>query len=188
MAQSVPCSSSFLLRQQFDDIIEEVESHHESHSHESDIISMPDIDYPIMEQITIRGNGNMTLFGLSNTFSNEYPTSLIGKVSREEFEGTINRVNNLLKSHHSINARLLLVGCLCCCCSFGCSLLWPTLALSKRTRSALEKLLYSENNRLYHKLGLNWKLGKERCHNNNSFMDYVLIIEFLPKYHIYLPD
>uniref|UniRef100_A0A158P4E2 Uncharacterized protein n=1 Tax=Tetranychus urticae TaxID=32264 RepID=A0A158P4E2_TETUR len=92
-----------------------------------------------------------------------------------EFEATINRVNNLLKSHHSINARVLFTR-------------WPTLALSKRTRNALEKLLYSENNRLYHKLGLNWKLGKERCHSNNSFMDYVLIIEFLPKHHIYLPD
>lgn len=188
MAQALPCSSSYLLRQPMDDIIEEIGSNHESHSNESDIISMPDIDYQTTEHITIRGNGNMTLFGLANTFSSEYPPSLIGKASKEEFEATINRINNLLRSHHSTNARLLLVGCLCCCCSFGCSLLWPTLALSKRTRSALEKLLANENNRLYNKLGLNWRLGKERCHTNHSFMAYVLIIEFLPKQHIYLPD
>ncbi|XP_074599569.1 cysteine-rich hydrophobic domain-containing protein 2 [Brevipalpus obovatus] len=188
MAQGVPCSSSFLLRQHLDDMIEEIESTQESHSNEIDIISMPEIDYQVAEQIIIRGNGNMTLFGLANTFSSDYPSNLLGKVSKEEFEATINRINNLLRSHHSINARLLLIGCLCCCCSFGCSLLWPTLALSKRTRSALEKLLYGENNRLYNKLGLNWKLGKERCHTNHSFMDYVLIIEFLPKQHIYLPD
>uniref|UniRef100_T1JVX9 Uncharacterized protein n=1 Tax=Tetranychus urticae TaxID=32264 RepID=T1JVX9_TETUR len=124
-------SSSNQNRQQFDDMIEEIESNHESHSNESDFISMPDIDYPKMEQITTRGN---------------------------EFDATINRVNNLLKFNQ-------------CTRPFY----WM-------------KLLYSENNRLYHKLGLNWKLGKERCHSNNSFMDYVLIIEFLPKHHIYLPD
>ncbi|RWS07572.1 cysteine-rich hydrophobic domain 2-like protein, partial [Dinothrombium tinctorium] len=170
----------------FDDIIEEIESN--NGSNDRDIVEMPDVEYPSMEPIVIRGNGNMTLFGLSNTFSADFPSSLIGRVSREEFETTIGRVNNLLRQHHSTNAKLLLLGCLCCCCSFGCSLLWPTLALSKRTRNALEKLLASENHKLYHKLGLNWKLSKERCHSNHAFMEYVLLIEFLPKLHLYQPD
>ncbi|RWS29556.1 cysteine-rich hydrophobic domain 2-like protein [Leptotrombidium deliense] len=176
-------------QQQFDDIIEEIESNNGSNDQSpADIVEMPDVHYPSMEPIVIRGNGNMTLFGLSNTFSADFPSSLIGRVSREEFETTIGRVNNLLRQHHSTNAKLLLLGCLCCCCSFGCSLLWPTLALSKRTRNALEKLLAAENHKLYHKLGLNWKLSKERCHSNHAFMEYVLLIEFLPKLHLYQPD
>lgn len=173
----------------FEDLIEEIQSNKsENYSEESDIISVPDIDYPEIEPIIIRGNGNMTLFGLSNTFSTDFPNCLIGHVSKEEFEATMSRINNLLRNHHSTNAKLLIIACLCCCCSFGCSLLWPTLALSKRTRSALEKLLSNENNNLYYKLGLKWKLSKERCHNNHSFMEYILIIEFLPKQQIYSPD
>jgi len=175
--------------QNFDDLIEEIESNHSEGQFEaSDVTSLPDIDYPLVEPIIIRGNGNMTLFGLSNTFSTEFPNCLIGHVSREEFEATMSRINNLLRNHHSTNAKLLIIACLCCCCSFGCSLLWPTIALSKRTRSALEKLLSNENNKLYYKLGLNWRLSKERCSNNHSFMEYILIIDFLPKQQIYLPD
>lgn len=174
----------------FDEIIEELESSSgSSEPSPSEIVEIPDVvEYPTTEPILIRGNGNMTLFGLSNTFNGTFPSTLIGRVSREEFEATLNRVNSLLRQHHSTNAKLLLLGCLCCCCSFGCSLLWPTLALSKRTRTALEKLLAAENNKLYHKLGLNWKLTKERCHSNHAFMEYVLIIEFLPKMHLCQPD
>jgi len=177
---------------QYDDIIEELDtSSGGSSGHPSpiDLTDVPEVaEYPTMEPIIIRGNGNMTLFGLSNTFSSEFPSVLVGRVSREEFEATLSRVNHLLRQHHSTNAKLLFLGCLCCCCSFGCSLLWPTLALSKRTRTALEKLIVGENHRLYHRLGLNWKLSKERCHSNYAFMEYVLVIDFLPKLHLYQPD
>lgn len=97
----------------------------------------------VEDPIVIRGNGNMTLFGLSNSFVNTFPSSLLGRVSREEFEYTMTRINGLLRQQHSTNAKFLLLGCLCCCCSLGCSLLWPTFALSKRTKSSLEKV--SEN-------------------------------------------
>lgn len=103
-------------------------------------------DIPCEEPIIIRGNGNMTLFGLSNSFATTFPSSLLGRVSREEFDYTITRINNLLRQQHSTNAKFLLLGCLCCCCSFGCSLLWPTLALSKRTRNSLEKVSCSSLN------------------------------------------
>lgn len=174
----------------FDEIIEELDSNSASSGQSPvDLMDVPEVqEYPSMEPIVIRGNGNMTLFGLSNTFNGEFPSVLVGRVSREEFEATLNRINNLLRQHHSTNAKLLLLGCLCCCCSFGCSLLWPTLALSKRTRTALEKLIASENHKLYNRLGLNWKLTKERCHSNYAFMEYVLVIEFLPKLHLYQPD
>ncbi len=97
-------------------------------------------ELPVEDPIVIRGNGNMTLFGLSNSFVNTFPSSLLGRVSREEFEYTMSRINGLLRQQHSTNAKFLLLGCLCCCCSLGCSLLWPTFALSKRTRSSLEKV------------------------------------------------
>lgn len=45
-----------------------------------------------------------------------------------------------------------------------------------------------ENSRLYNKLGLNWRLSKQPSHTNHSFMEYVLVIDFLPKMHIYQPD
>ncbi|KAI1285510.1 Cysteine-rich hydrophobic domain-containing protein 2 [Halotydeus destructor] len=173
--------------QQFD-IIEELDSSNGSNPSPVDRSTPEVANYPSNEPIIVRGNGNMTLFGLSNTFNSDFPSTLLGRVSREEFDASLARVNNLLRAHHSTNAKLLLLGCLCCCCSFGCSLLWPTLALSKRTRTALEKLLASENSKLYHKLGLNWKLSKERCHSNHAFMEYVLVIDFLPKLHLHQPD
>jgi len=120
-----------LAQEGFDDIIEELESNGSN--------PLPDLSQ-LMEPIIIRGNGNITLFGLSNGFTNSFPSSLLGRVSREEFESTISRINSLLRAQHSTNAKLLILGCLCCCCSLGCSLLWPTLALSKRTKNSLEKV------------------------------------------------
>lgn len=141
-----------------------------------------------IEPIILRGNGNLTLFGLSNSFSNEFPSALIGRVSKEEFNRTMRRVNSLLRDQQSLSARLLLFGSLCCCCSLGFSVVWPSIALKRRSKTSLEKFLTSENNRLYAKLGLNWKLAEQRCYSNQAFVEYVLKIEFLPKINLYLPD
>ncbi|KAG8591881.1 hypothetical protein GDO81_000342 [Engystomops pustulosus] len=70
-------------------------------------------------------------FGLSNKFEAEFPSSLTGKVAPEEFKSSINRVNSCLKKNLPINVRWLLCGCLCCCCTLGCSM-WPVVCLSKR--------------------------------------------------------
>lgn len=141
-----------------------------------------------VEPIIIRGDGNLTLFGLSNSFSAEFPSALIGRVSREEFDKTMRRVNSLLRDQQSLSAKLLLFGGLCCCCSFGLSLVWPSIALRKRSKANLEKFLANENSRLYSKLGLNWKLAEQRCYSNHAFVEYVLMIEFTPKINLYLPD
>ncbi|CAG2108235.1 unnamed protein product [Medioppia subpectinata] len=123
-----------LAQQAFDEIIEEIESNNSGNSNGlSDLCQT-------LEPIVIRGNGNITLFGLSNGFTDSFPSTLLGRVSREEFESTVHRINALLRAQHSTNAKLLILGCLCCCCSLGCSLLWPTLALSKRTKNSLEKV------------------------------------------------
>ncbi|KAK7930010.1 hypothetical protein WMY93_006405 [Mugilogobius chulae] len=126
------------------------------------------------------------IFGLSNKFEAEFPSALTGKVAPEEFKASINRVNSCLKKTLPVNVRWLLCGCLCCCCTLGFSL-WPVICLSKRTRRSLEKLLEWENNRLYHKLCLHWRLSKRKCETNNM-MEYVILIEFLPKIPIFRPD
>lgn len=173
----------------FEDLFEEIQSHDSlCFSEQNDIISLPDIDFLETEPIIIRGNGTVTLFGFSNTFSTDYPKCLNGHVSKEEFDETMSRINNLLRNHHSTNVKWFIVACLCCCCSFGCSLLWSTLILSKRTSTALEKLLSNENKRLYQKLGLKWKLAQKKGSQNQSFLEYILVIEFIPKEHIYSPD
>uniref|UniRef100_A0A8P0TU58 Cysteine rich hydrophobic domain 2 n=1 Tax=Canis lupus familiaris TaxID=9615 RepID=A0A8P0TU58_CANLF len=137
------------------------------------------VDYTVWEIADLR-------FGLSNKFESEFPSSLTGKVAPEEFKASINRVNSCLKKNLPVNVRWLLCGCLCCCCTLGCSM-WPVICLSKRTRRSIEKLLEWENNRLYHKLCLHWRLSKRKCETNNM-MEYVILIEFLPKTPIFRPD
>ena len=119
-----------------------VESDHSIECLDTLLPSILPMDVPVDDPIVIRGNGNMTLFGLSNSFSSTFPSALLGRVSREEFEHTMNCINHLLQQQHSTNAKFLLLGCLCCCCSLGCSLLWPSVALSKRTRNSLDKVCY----------------------------------------------
>ncbi|XP_025942060.1 cysteine-rich hydrophobic domain-containing protein 1 isoform X2 [Apteryx rowi] len=110
---------------------------------------------------------NTPKFGLSNKFDTEFPSILTGKVAPEEFKTSISRVNACLRKNLPVNVKWLLCGCLCCCCTLGCSL-WPVVCLNKR-------------------LGLHWKLSKRKCETSNM-MEYVILIEFLPKYPIFRPD
>uniref|UniRef100_A0A3Q4AEU0 Uncharacterized protein n=1 Tax=Mola mola TaxID=94237 RepID=A0A3Q4AEU0_MOLML len=119
------------------------------------------------EPVVMRGGGHITVFGLSNRFDTEFPSVLTGKVAPEEFKTSISRVNACLKKNLPVNVKWLLCGCLCCCCTVGCSL-WPVICLNKR-------------------LGLHWKLSKRKCESSNM-MEYVILIEFLPKYPIFRPD
>ena len=70
-------------------------------------------------------------FGLSNRFDTEFPSALTGKVAPEEFHETLQRVNSVLKKTLPLNVKWLFCGCICCCCTLGCSL-WPVVCLSKR--------------------------------------------------------
>ncbi|GAB6023889.1 Cysteine-rich hydrophobic domain-containing protein 2 [Chamberlinius hualienensis] len=140
----------------------------------------------VPEPVVIRGAGNMTVFGLSNKFEQEFPQALSAKVAPEEFKATISRINGVLKKTLPVNVKWLFCGCLCCCCTLGCSL-WPVVCLSKRTKHSIEKVLDWENNHLYHKLGLHWRLHKQRC-DSSSMMEYVLLVEFIPKVPIHRPD
>lgn len=53
------------------------------------------------------------------------------QVAPEEFKTSISRVNACLKKNLPVNVKWLLCGCLCCCCTVGCSL-WPVICLNKR--------------------------------------------------------
>nr|XP_023656409.1 cysteine-rich hydrophobic domain-containing protein 1-like [Paramormyrops kingsleyae] len=103
------------------------------------------------EPVVMRGAGHITVFGLSNKFDAEFPSVLTGKVAPEEFKASMGRVNTCLRKNLPVNVKWLLCGCLCCCCTVGCSL-WPVICLNKRTRRSIQKLLEWENNRLYHKV------------------------------------
>ncbi|XP_037087166.1 cysteine-rich hydrophobic domain-containing protein 2-like [Pollicipes pollicipes] len=138
------------------------------------------------EPVIIRGSGNITVFGLNNRFSTEFPSALAAKVAPEEYRATVQRINGVLKKTMPVSAKWLFCGCLCCCCTLGCSL-WPVICLNKRTKHSLEKALEWENTNLYHKLGLHWKLARHHC-DNSTMLEYVLLIEFIPKLPLNRPD
>ena len=106
-------------------------------------------------------------------------------------QATVTRVNVTLRKALPVNVRWLLFGFLCCCCSLGCSM-WPVVCLSKRvssgsldinititaifqTRHQLEKQLDWENCHLYSKLGLRWKLARQRC-DSSLMLEHVRMV------------
>ncbi|KAL3095424.1 hypothetical protein niasHS_007523 [Heterodera schachtii] len=139
------------------------------------------------EPIVIRGVGHLTMFGLNSHFSTEFPSALTGKLAPEEFDDTLRRVNYVLQRNVSRNLRWLICGLLFCCCSFGISL-WPVVCLNRRTISALEKTLDHENQQLYNKLGLHWKLARLPVEPSNRLTEYVLLLETLPRIPLSMPD
>ncbi|KAF4532697.1 hypothetical protein B566_EDAN004681 [Ephemera danica] len=86
------------------------------------------------DPVVVRGAGNMTVFGLSNRFDAEFPAGLVSRVAPEEYQATVQRVNSELRKTLPVNVRWLLCGCVCCCCTLGCSL-WPVVCLSRRVRN-----------------------------------------------------
>ncbi|KHN86649.1 Cysteine-rich hydrophobic domain 2 protein [Toxocara canis] len=139
------------------------------------------------EPIIIRGVGHMTMFGLNSRFDTEFPSVLTGRLAPEELADTMRRINNVLSRTMPNNARWLVCGLLFCCCTAGCSL-WPVVCLNKRTVHALEKTLDHENQTLYNKLGLHWRLARRPVDLNHSMTEYVLLLEMLPKAPLLLPD
>ena len=80
-------------------------------------------------------------FGLSNRFESEFPNGLMSRVAPEEFKATVMRVNSVLKKTLPVNVKWLFCGCVCCCCTLGCSL-WPVICLSKRVRTNCKKVQF----------------------------------------------
>jgi len=138
------------------------------------------------EPVVIRGCGNLTVFGLNNRFKRDFPPTLLARVAPEEFQATIDHVNSLLGRALPMQMKWILFGCLCCCCTLGCSF-WPVICMSRKTRLSIEKLLEWENSKIYNRLGLKWHLRQMHL-DSSSMLEYALVIEFLPKQSIYRPD
>ncbi|UJR21996.1 hypothetical protein I4U23_025064 [Adineta vaga] len=141
----------------------------------------------LIEPIIIRGTGHITVFALNNQFDEEFPQGLAHKVSREEYHETIKRVNTILRKNIPNHFKWLIFGCICCCCTIGLSLC-PVVWLNRRSKNAVNRVLQSENARLYHRLGLHWKLTQQKYSNNNTVQEYVLTIEFCPVLSLSHPD
>ncbi|VDK66957.1 unnamed protein product [Anisakis simplex] len=52
----------------------------------------------------------------------------------------------------------------------------------------MEKTLDHENQVLYNKLGLHWRLARRPVDLSYSMTEYVLLLEMLPKAPLLLPD
>ncbi|TRY88972.1 hypothetical protein DNTS_013344 [Danionella cerebrum] len=142
------------MMEDFDEIYEEEEEEEEDEDRAAEEQLLKYAPDPVV----VRGSGHVTVIDIL-------------KVAPEEYRSSMGRVNSCLRKALPLNVRWLLCGCLCCCCTLGLSL-WPVICLSKRTRRSIEKLLEWENNRLYHKLCLHWRLSKRKCETNNM-MEYV---------------
>lgn len=59
------------------------------------------------------------------------------QLAPEEFKATIQRINSVLRKSLPTNIKWLICGCICCCCTLGCSLM-PALCLNKRVSSLLK--------------------------------------------------
>lgn len=153
------------------------------------IYEIPEVYVPITkaDPIIIRGSGDITIFGMNNAFSNDFPPELHGKVAPEEFQETISKVNSQLRRSMSINLKWLLCGFICCFCTLGCSM-WPAICVNRKVKRSIEKTLELENARLYCQLGLNWSLAKQRSSEPVVLMEYVLRLDFIPKCSVYQPD
>ena len=138
------------------------------------------------DPVVVRGAGNITIFGVSNKFCETFPAQLYAKLAPEEFRDTIKQVNSILSRKLANSFRWLVIGSVFCCCTLGCSL-FPVVFMNKKARLSISKFLDGENQRLYLKLGLKWRLAKIKC-DSNSLMEYVLLVEILPIVLLYYPD
>jgi len=171
-------------------VMQEVDLPHQN-ANNADTISLNSFNsaiclVPVTESIVVRGDGNITVFGVFNSFSKEFPSKLAAKLAPEEYRDTIEHVNKILKKELSNSVKWLIFGSICCCCTLGCSLL-PVVYLNKKAKLAIKKFLNGENESIYRKLGIKWRLSKQKC-NSNSLLEYVLIIDIMPVLPLYQPD
>lgn len=109
-----------------------------------------DFSYPLCDQCFRRWGHNGVTFHLrfiyvlictDSSWENTHVVAflwslvLLLQVAPEEFKTSISRVNACLRKNLPVNVKWLLCGCLCCCCTLGCSL-WPVVCLNKRVSTS----------------------------------------------------
>ena len=166
--------------------VNSINNNHHHNIDDTSSINSVSMNLSANEPIIIRGDGNITIFGIFNRFSKDFPTKLAAKLAPEEYRDTITKVNIILKKELSNSLKWLIFGSICCCCTFGCSLI-PVFYINKKAKLAINKLLNLENERIYKKLGIKWRLAKQKF-NSGSLLEYVIIIDIIPSLLIYEPD
>nr|CAG4635776.1 EOG090X0FHK [Artemia franciscana] len=116
-------------------------------------------------------------FGLNNRFQDDFPAPLTGRVAPEEFQETIGRINSVLKKSMPVNMKWFICGCLCCCCTLGCSL-WPVICLSKRVGQFAIFYCFFTISMLKHHLQFRF------CFNKNSCKSLMLVRGLIDITHI----
>ena len=125
------------------------------------------------------------LHGLVDHFDETLPHELVGKVSPDEFKITINKINNLLKRRLKNQQRRLIASTIFCGLTIGASFYFA-YDYNEKTLEKLKRLIAEENSRIYvNTLNMRWTLIMRPV---NKFLEYNLIIEFIPKYNFTLPD
>lgn len=138
------------------------------------------------DPIVIRPDGNITLFGLTNHFSTDMPSKLLSIIAPDEYKYTIKKLNKVLYRRVSMNFKIFLLSCVCCCCTGGLSLC-PSLIMSNHTREKVRIILEKENERIYNKLGMHWTFSKY-TYGSLPMVEYVILIHFLNCEKIHTPD
>lgn len=64
------------------------------------------------------------------------------QVAPEEYKSSITKMNSILHKTMSMNLKWLICGCLCCCCTLGCSV-WPVLWLTKRVSKVFNFIIFT---------------------------------------------
>ncbi|CAF1673968.1 unnamed protein product [Rotaria sordida] len=79
--------------------LEQIGTNHDQINDDNNNDTIPRLAEPII----IRGAGHVTVFALNNKFDEEYPQALTYKVSRDEYQETIKRVNMILRKNVPMN-------------------------------------------------------------------------------------
>jgi len=126
------------------------------------------------------------IHGLVDHFDETMPNDLIGKLSPDEFKITIKMINKFLKTSLKRQYRLLILGTFLCGCTAGLSFI-PAYKSNYDILNNLKKILDGENERIYQKM-LNMKWGLIIRPVNQRFLEYNLIVEFVPRFNFTMPD
>lgn len=109
-----------------------------AHAPESNLLEENAFSWSLGDQCFERLCNFLFDFNLWRQFLRKYTCAgspwswaLVLQVAPEEFKTSISRVNACLRKNLPVNVKWLLCGCLCCCCTLGCSL-WPVVCLNKR--------------------------------------------------------
>ncbi|KAL7670636.1 hypothetical protein ACOME3_005568 [Neoechinorhynchus agilis] len=137
------------------------------------------------DKIIIRGAGNGFISMFNDLFDEEYPIKLQGKISIHEFKRTVSAINGIICPYEQREDRSNQMCKDLCCCLCTCGL--SAYIRNWKVKRKLIAFLNYENNGVYKKLGVEWKLIRSTG-PNTVFKEWVIQVSFLPRSCIFSPD